>query len=441
MNWILAVLLLLLAGLVFKLSLPVFAMYVLLGALLLSRFFTRAWAASVVATRFCAQQAAEIGEYADMTVEIETTGRLTIPWVLLEDSLPHDALAQAPYHIKAEGTRLALERLRPGSSIHLHYKVLFLMRGYYQLGPLCLETGDVFGLHRRFRVLAGPHYVLVPPKVLPLEGYSLASRRPIGEICVAHRLFEDPTRIAGVRPYQQGDAMNRIHWRATARTGVLHSRVFESSRVAGATFLLDFHAASYQGDAAAAAAELAIVTVASIANAVCLMGQQIGLISNGRDAADRIRAEGWQAEFGARSDAQKEAADMGRNDRLRPVIVETGRGTERFTQILETLARLELSDGLEFAGMAEETASKVRRDATVVAVLADVTPQTAGALGELVRQGYLVTAVMVSFGGVEIPLWAQPPEWAEMLLAHNVDFRMVTSEQSISGLCAGAIVR
>jgi hypothetical protein len=48
---------------------------------------------------------------------------------------------------------------------------------------------------------------------------------------------------------------------------------------------------------------------------------------------------------------------------------------------------------------------------------------------------------MVSFGGVEVPLWAQPPEWAEMLLAHNVDFRMVTSEQSISGLCAEAIVR
>jgi uncharacterized protein (DUF58 family) len=441
MNWILAVLLLLLAGLCFKLSLLVFAMYVLLATLMLSRFFTRAWAASVVATRFCAQQAAEIGGYADMTVEIETTGHLTIPWVLLDDSLPHDALAQAPYHIKAEGTRVALARLRPGSSIHLHYKVLFLMRGYYQLGPLCLETGDVFGLHRRFRVLADPHYVLVPPKVLPLEGYSLASRRPIGEIRVAHRLFEDPTRIAGVRPYQQGDAMNRIHWRATARTGVLHSRVFESSRVAGATFLLDFHAASFPGTTAVAAAELAIVTVASIANAVCLMGQQTGFITNGRDAADRIRTEGWQAEFGARSDAQKEAADKGLNDRLRPVIVETGRGTEKFAQILETLARLELTDGLDFAALVAETAPKIKRDATVVAVLADVTPETAAALGDLVRQGFLVTTVMVSFGGQDIPLWAQPPEWAEMLLAHNVDFRVVTSEQSISGLCAEAIVR
>jgi len=441
MNWILAAILLLLAGLWLKLSLLVFAMYVLLGSLMLSRFFTRAWMENVFATRFCAQDALEIGQAADMTVEIENHGRLAIPWLLVEDSLARDALLQVPQRIKAEGARLVLVRLQPGETFHLHYKVSFLMRGFHQLGPLCLETGDVFGLHRRFRVLAGPHYVLVPPKVLPLEGYSLASRRPIGEIRLAHRLFEDPTRVAGVRPYQQGDAMNRIHWRATARTGVLHSRIYESSRVAGATFLLDFHLKSFAGAATVAAAELAIVTVASIANAVCLMGQQIGFISNGRDAADRIRAEGWQAEFGARSDAHKEAADTGRNDRLRPVIVENGRGAERFTRILETLARLEVTDGLEFDALVEETVSKIRRDATVVAVLSQVTPETAAALGGLVRRGFLVTAVMVSFAGEDVPLWSQPPDWAEMLLAHNVDFRMVTSEQSVSGLCAEAIVK
>ena len=33
------------------------------------------------------------------------------------------------------------------------------------------------------------------------------------------------------------------------------------------------------------------------------MGQQIGFVSNGRDAADRIREEGWRAEFLTRNDA------------------------------------------------------------------------------------------------------------------------------------------
>ena len=118
-------------------------------------------------------------------------------------------------------------------------------RGYYQIGPLVLETGDLFGLHRRYRVATEPHFLLVYPEVVPLEGYDIASRRPIGEIRLQHRLYEDPTRIAGVRRYEAGDPLNRVHWRATARTGVLHSKVYEPSTVAGATLLLDFHQASY----------------------------------------------------------------------------------------------------------------------------------------------------------------------------------------------------
>ena len=71
-------------------------------------------------------------------------------------------------------------------------------------------------------MLTSPHFLLVYPEIAPLEGYDLASRMPLGEIRMTHRLFEDPTRIAGVRAYEAGDPLNRVHWRATARTGSLH---------------------------------------------------------------------------------------------------------------------------------------------------------------------------------------------------------------------------
>mgnify|MGYP003344083758 CR=1 FL=1 len=116
-------------------------------------------------------------------------------------------------------------QLAPGSLKSLLYQATFLQRGYYQIGPAVLETGDYFGLHRRYRVGADPQFLLVYPEVIPLEGYDLASRRPIGEVRMTHRLYEDPTRIAGVRTYQPGDPLNRVHWRATARTGMLHSKI------------------------------------------------------------------------------------------------------------------------------------------------------------------------------------------------------------------------
>ena len=350
-------------------------------------------------------------------------------------------MTKSPQRLKARGGRLALARLAPGETKVLSYQVEFLMRGYYQVGPLLAETGDVFGLHRRFRLMTEPHFALVLPKVLPLEGYSLSSRRPIGEIRLTHRLFEDPTRVAGVRPFQQGDPLNRIHWRASARCGQLQSRAYESSCVAGATFLLDFHTRSFAGPAAAGSAELAVVTVASVANAVYLMGQQIGLVTNGRDAADRIRQEGWRAEFLTRKDAKRRAGETAANTRLRPIVLEPRRGENQFAEILATLARLEHTDGLDFTAVVREASSKISRDTTAVAVLGDVTPETAAALGNLRRRGLPVTALVVAFDMAPVPDWAQPPDWAGMLLDQGVDFRVVNSQESISNLCAEAIVR
>lgn len=441
MKWLFGTILLLVLGVLFHLDLLIYSMYVLLGVLFASWFFTRIWTVGIEARRFSSEDVLEIGGKSEIKVAVQNTSRWSIPWLLLDDSLPNAALTQVPIRIKAQGVRLTLTHLPPGEMEILSYEVQFLQRGYYQLGPLLAETGDMFGLHRRFRVLTEPHFAMVLPRVLALEGYSLSSRRPIGEIKIMHRLFEDPTRLAGVRPYQNGDPLNRIHWRATARTGDLQSRSYENSCVAGATLLLDFHALSYSGPNGKNSSELAITTVASLANAVFLTGQQIGFITNGRDAADRIREEGWNAEFLTRKEAYHRASSETENTRLRPVVVKTAKGEDQFNGILSTLARLEFTDGLDFAAMLQETAPLIRRDTTAVAILGSVSAETAAALGTLRNLGQPVTVVFVSQGMEALPDWARPPEWAEMLLSENIDFRIVNSEESIQNLCAESLIR
>src|SRR5690606_27767342 len=122
--------------------------------------------------------------------------------------------------------------------------------------------------------------------------------------------------------------------------------------------------------------ELCVTTAASLANAVYQVGQPIGLATHGRDAADRIRQEGWRVEYATRRAAQHDASMEERSDRLRPLVVETRRGPEQLQRILETLARVELTDGLRFHQLIEETRDRLPPDATVIAVLADVTPET-----------------------------------------------------------------
>ena len=50
----------------------------------------------------------------------------------------------------------------------------------------------------------------------------------------------DAEEVAGVRPYQAGDPINRIHWKISARTGKLSTRLFENPHVrSGRTIDLD----------------------------------------------------------------------------------------------------------------------------------------------------------------------------------------------------------
>jgi uncharacterized protein (DUF58 family) len=199
--------------------------------------------------------------------------------------------------------------------------------------------------------------------------------------------------------------------------------------------LLDLHREAYPDRDEPYKSELAVMAAASLAHAVYLMGQQVGLVTNGRDAADRIRQEGWAHDYRTRNEAMQSAAMDEESDRLQPVVVPTRRGVEQFQRILETLARVELTDGLTVPQLLVETTGRIPRDATVVAVLAEASPETALALGSLRRRGHAVTAVLVTFGE------DQREQAMGRLLAERIDVRHVRNEAGIAALCQQQVLR
>jgi uncharacterized protein (DUF58 family) len=435
MRWFAAAILILLAALAFGMSLMAYAMYALLGVMLASRWLARYWARNISASRECNRYAANEGDTVAVVIELKNAGLLPVVWSLVEDMLPRRAFLYRPPSLQIKGQRIQLCWLRGGGRHTMYYQLQCNRRGYHQIGPLIVETGDLFGLHRRYRVLTSPHFLLVYPTVVPLMGFELASRRPIGEIHLSHRLYEDPTRIAGVRRYEAGDPLNRVHWRATARTGQLHSKIYEPSCVAGATILLDMHQNAYDPRHEPYRSELAVSAAASLANAVYEMDQQIGLVTNGRDAADRIRQEGWDYDIRSRKAARLAAAMLETSDRLQPVRVETRRGPEQLQRILETLARVELTDGLSFAQLVIESSARIPRDATVVAILASLDVDSALALGELRRKGLAVTAILNLYEDHEFE------RASAQLAAEGISARHLKSIEMLPTLCMEYVLK
>jgi uncharacterized protein (DUF58 family) len=435
MHWLIAAIIVLVAAIVLNLGLLAYAMYALVGVLIASRLLANSWSSHLTATRSLNREKAKIGDTVAVVTVLENRSWLPIPWLLVEDLLPRRALVRNPPNLEVTGRRLQLVAFHGRARKTILYQLKTHCRGYYQIGPLVAETGDVFGLYRRYRVLSEPSFVLVYPEVLRLEGFDIASRRPIGEVRMTHRLFEDPTRIAGVRAYQAGDPLNRIHWRASARTGELHSKIYEPSSIAGATLLLDFHEVSFDPRDEPVRSELAVTAAATIAGAICEMGQQVGLITNGRDAVDRARRNAWRRELlHSRADALS-AGMREDNSRLRPLVVPTRRSNTQLTQILEMLARVEKTDGLSFAELVYESASRIPTSATVIAVLTSVTPEMAVALGSLRRRGLAVTAIVNVYDEYDFARLAGPLE------AERIDVRQLRDRAAISTVCMRYVLR
>lgn len=123
------------------------------------------------------------------------------------------------------------------------------------------------------------------------------------------------------------------------------------------------------------------------------------------------------------------AATRERDDRLRPIIVPLCRGAESFASIREVLARVELTDGLTFDELLIEAEPRLPRDATVVAILGNVTPEMALTLGHLKRQGFAVNVVLLAFDEVERIDSAGP------LLAQGLPVRSLSDEEELYGFC------
>jgi uncharacterized protein (DUF58 family) len=137
---------------------------------------------------------------------------------------------------------------RHGRRLSVRYVLARLPRGRYAFEDVRVEIADPFGLESVAVALPAPGALLVYPRLVRLErlfsesgahahdGRRLLLRR--------HSGFE----LHGVREYEQGESLRRVHWRSTARRGQLMVKELEDAPRDEIAVLLDADASAVVGD-------------------------------------------------------------------------------------------------------------------------------------------------------------------------------------------------
>ncbi len=216
------------------------------------------------------------GDKVAVDVTVHNTSWLPAPWLQVHESLPVD-LATPPFHHQ-------VTTLNPRERYPFHYTLNCRQRGYYSIGPMTIQTGDLLGITNNRQVQVPSEHIIVYPQVVPLQQLGLPTRSPQVALPARVPLFKDPTRVRGVRDYQRGDSPRRIHWTATARTGRLLVKQYQPSIARETHIYLDLDERGYGQRQRYTATELAIVAAASIANHIVVReGLPVGLTTEAWD--------------------------------------------------------------------------------------------------------------------------------------------------------------
>ncbi|MGQ0568948.1 MAG: DUF58 domain-containing protein [Armatimonadota bacterium] len=135
--------------------------------------------------------------------------------------------------------RALVAAVAPGVPATTTLTVVPWRRGQFTIGPADVSSRGTVGLFVARRRIEAPDRIAVWPQVRPVAPQVIAQLAPsLGERPSGDRTRQ-PDDLYGVREYQRGDSLARIHWRSSARRGALVVRQFESTRAVATTIVID----------------------------------------------------------------------------------------------------------------------------------------------------------------------------------------------------------
>jgi uncharacterized protein (DUF58 family) len=343
-------------------------LFILTGGV--SRLWNKYCLRRVDYTRRLSHNQVFFGEEVVLEIELSNRKPLPLPWLKIEDELPEKLTLLKGKASPSHEDRVTLTNIFPIGMYHRvkrRFPIKCTQRGAFVFGPTRLQSGDLFGFFRRDMEVEKLDYLLVYPRLVPLEKLGIPSQQLFGDIRLRHHLFQDPVLTAGVREYRSGDALKRIHWKSTARLNRLQTKIYEPTTTIDISIFLDVRTLKaplwgsiYQLQ------ELGIITAASISQHALEAGFRVGLYVN-----------------------QITRFSQGM------LMVPPSQHLDQLQRILEALAQLHQVETIPMTRYIREEAGSIPWGSTLVVISAQPDEKLLATLLDMKRVGRSVTLIVV----------------------------------------------
>ncbi len=284
----------------------------------------------------------QAGEVIVERFEVINETRIPKLWLELEE------LSELPGHRARFVATLAQQGRRSW-----RIETICRRRGLYDLGPIVVRSSDPFDIFPREFRFGQRRSLVVYPQALELPRYSVPPANLPGEGRFRRRTHYVTPNASGIREYEPGDSMNRIHWKSSLRTGSLKVKTFELDPGSHLWIVLDLLRSGHIGEGDDASIETAVTAAASVARHFVHQNRSVGLMM-----------------FGEKLD-----------------VIEPDRGSQHFGRMLEALAVAQPVGTVPVATLLYQQSRRWGRHTTVIVVTGSTDPRWQGAVRSLTLRG------------------------------------------------------
>ena len=172
---------------------------------------------------------AAVGDIFEEHYEIINTSRLPKLWLEIVNE------SNVPF---ATGSRV-ITFLRGRQKRSYTARTWLIGRGGFMLGPTTLSSGDPFGLFRVSKHFPASSRLIVMPMLVNVSEFIAPPGLLPGGKAIRRKSIDITPHASGIREYEPGDAIKRIHWPTSIRRGQLMVKEFEQDPQAEVWLFLD----------------------------------------------------------------------------------------------------------------------------------------------------------------------------------------------------------